>query len=652
MTEPPVAPGAGVGDEVALLSLLQALLQTFPGSLHVKDRELRYRLVNRYFLERWGVEEAAVIGRSAAEIFGAAITARSDALDRQVLERGDAIPFHQVDDFAPDGQPVTLWATKLPLRGADGGLAYVATAAIDITERTREQREASQARRLLEAVVMSALDSIVTIDEAGMVVEFNPAAERTFGYARDEALGRPVSELIVPPELRERHALGLARYLNGGRARYLGRRIEIEAQRRDGSRFPVELAITEVQLEGRRLFAAYLRDLTERKWAEAELERQREAVHQSEKLAAMGSLLTSVAHELNNPLSIVVGQAALLQEQAAGSDLAGRAVKIRDAAERCARIVRTFLAMARHRPPQRDRLDLREVVQSALELSAYALRADGVGLDLELPGRAVLVEADPDQLQQVVSNLVTNAQQALRLRQPPRRLSLGLRAEPASGLAVLEVTDNGPGIRPEHAGRIFEPFFTTKAVGEGTGIGLAVSRGMAEAHDGHLDYEPAPGGGARFRLSLPLANGEALRQHAAVSESGDAEGRIALIVDDEPDIAAFVAELLQLDGFDCRCAGDGAAAVALLAELDPAVIVSDLRMPGVDGLGLQEWLAEQRPALLKRLVLITGDVLSPLGRGVAGAGEAPLLEKPLDPAELRRTVLAVAAGEAAAGAKE
>lgn len=644
--------GAEVGDGVALLQLLEALLQTFPGALHVKDRDLRYRLVNRYFLERWNVTESEVLGRRAGEVFGAEITARSDALDRQVLERGEAIPFHQVDDLDPAGRPVTLWATKLPLHGADGSVAFVATAALDITERTREQREASQTRRLLEAVVLSALDAIVTIDEAGCVVEFNPAAEAAFGYRREEALGQPVVNLIVPPELRESHSRGLARYLRSDRGRPPARRLELEGQRRDGSRFPLELAITEVKLEGRRLFAAYLRDLTERKWAEEQLERQREAVHENEKMAAMGSLLTSVAHELNNPLSIVVGQAALLQERAAGSDLADRAAKIRDAAERCARIVRTFLAMARRRPPQRSRLDLREVVQAALELSAYALRADGVEMALDLPEEPVPVEADPDQIHQVVTNLVTNAQQALRLRRPPRRLSLSLRRDPVAGEAVLDVIDNGPGIAPEHAARIFEPFYTTKSVGEGTGIGLPVSRGLAEAHGGRLVHEPAPGGGACFRVALPLADAEPVPPPSFVAEEGGGLGRSALVVEDEPDIAAFIAELLQLDGFACRCVADGAAAIALLAEIEPAVIVSDLRMPGIDGLGLQEWLAEHRPELLQRLVLITGDVLSPLGRGVAGTGEVPLLEKPLDPAELRRSVLAVAAtGQSRHGAE-
>ena len=201
------------------------------------------------------------------------------------------------------------------------------------------------------AITASALDCIVVIDESGCVIEFNRAAERTFGYAKAETLGRPIGELIVPEAMRQRHAEGFARYLRTGVARVLGRRVQMEAMRADGSQLPVELTITEVQVPGRRLFTANLRDLTEARQAEAELARSRETMHRNEKLAAFANLLAGVAHELNNPLAIVIGNAQMLRSDAIDAQvdprIVARAETIQLAAERCGRIVRTFLAMAR-----------------------------------------------------------------------------------------------------------------------------------------------------------------------------------------------------------------------------------------------------------------------------------------------------------------
>ncbi|PYN41686.1 MAG: hypothetical protein DMD95_18770, partial [Candidatus Rokuibacteriota bacterium] len=264
---------------------------------------------------------------------------------------------------------------------------------------------------------------------------------------------------------------------------------------------------------------------------------------QSEKVATMGSLLAGVAHELNNPLAVVMGQAHLLRGMATDRSLIERATRITAAADRCARIVRNFLALARQRPPERADVRLDQVVQEAVELLAYELRTSNVEVVPELAGDLPVVWADAHQLHQVVVNLLANAHQAMRRMDAGRRITIRTRLERER--LLLEVIDTGPGIPAEIQSRIFEPFFTTKPQGEGTGLGLSLCRRMLEEHEGTITVESEVGRGTTFRIELPVVS----RPTASLA-AGEYEplppiaGKAILIVDDEPDLAATLAEAL------------------------------------------------------------------------------------------------------------
>jgi signal transduction histidine kinase len=388
-------------------------------------------------------------------------------------------------------------------------------------------------------------------------------------------------------------------------------------------------------LETRRLYLA----LDAQNRALEETVRQRtEQLLQSEKVATMGSLLAGVAHELNNPLAVVTGQAQLLHRAVVDPAIQRRAAKINDAADRCVRIVRNFLALARQHPPERTHTALSQVVQGAVELLAYELKTDSVDVVVDVSANLPVLWADPHQLHQVLVNLMGNAHHAMRRQERPRRLSLTAR-HAAPGTVTLEIADTGSGIPPEIQAKIFEPFFTTKPEGEGTGLGLSLCRNIIEEHGGTLSVESTVGAGATFRIALPT--GTAPPPAAA----GTAEvavpaitGRKILVVDDEAAIAEVLVDTFERDGHTVAVAGNGAVALDALDRDTYDLVVCDTKMPVLDGPRFFGELERRFPALRRRFIFVTGDVLSREKREFLERTGVPFLAKPCDLGQVRQLV--------------
>jgi signal transduction histidine kinase/CheY-like chemotaxis protein len=367
----------------------------------------------------------------------------------------------------------------------------------------------------------------------------------------------------------------------------------------------------------------------ERARAGVQLARSREALNQAEKLSALGSLLAGVSHELNNPLTIVTTQASLLEEETQGTAVAARAEKVRRAAERCSRIVQTFLAMARQKRPERRSVDAAEVARAALELTDYSLRTAGIDVSFEAEVPLPRLNADPDQLHQVLVNLIVNAQHALQDHVGERRLFIRVAAGEAPDEVCIDVADSGPGIPDDLRRRIFEPFFTTKPQGVGTGVGLSFSLGLIEAHGGRLELVEGAGSGACFRITLSAAPAEeAKAPEPAAIRIVTATVGTALVVDDEPEVAEVLGLFASRAGYQVETAGNGAEAMALLRTRDFDVILSDLRMPQLDGPALHDWIAAEKPHLLGRIGFVTGDTLGQTAAGFIARTGCPVLEKP------------------------
>ena len=731
----------------------RAIAEAVPVPIVIARREdHKVVFANRQCRHMFGMTEDDELGVDTLQFF-------NNPADRErilgVLERYGAIANREVMLKRIDGSAFPALVSVAPM--IHHGEPATLTGVIDVSALKAAEQSLRDSEALKSAIIDAAMDCIVAIDESGRIIEFSPAAERTFGRRRSDMLGQVLGETLVPSHLAAHHDNGLARYLADGDSRIIGRRLETEALRADGSAFPIELAINETIQSGRLIFTASIRDITERRqmeqalrdseqrfrmitesypvpvvitrqadglflyanpaardllrippdginrmssaeiyedprarqvllqrlqregrvdgfesrfrlmdgtriWgrvtvapmmfggeqalisaivdltermeAEAELARQREALHQKEKITALGSLLAGVAHELNNPLSVVVGQSMILEELADDPAITARARRICSAAERCNRIVKSFLAMARSKAPSRRPVSINRTIEAALEIVAYGLRSAGIEVVLDLDPDLPEPWADGDQLHQVLTNLIVNAQQAMKAMDGPRRLDIRTAFDAAVRQIVIEVQDAGPGIPEEVAERIFDPFFTTKPEGMGTGIGLSVCRDIITSHGGEINFMTAPGGGMTFVVRLPL--GESERQAEAAPEASAVAGGCAtvLVVDDEQDIAQTLADMLRVSGHQVEIASSGRVALDHIAGAGSHydLIFSDIRMPEMDGPMFFRALRAERPDLAARLIFMTGDTLGTDVAGLIRETGAPVIEKPFDPA--------------------
>ncbi len=372
----------------------------------------------------------------------------------------------------------------------------------------RATADANAREAHLRSILDTVPDAMIVIDEAGIMQSFSSAAERLFGFSAGEAIGRNVKILMPDPHRRD-HDGYLTRYLTTGERRIIGIGRVVVGERRDGSTFPMELAVGEMRSGDQRYFTGFIRDLSERQQTEARLqELQSELVHIS-RLTAMGEMASALAHELNQPLSAIAnylrGSNLLLAERTDPQSLRLRDAldKAADQALRAGEIIRRLRDFVARGETEMQAESMSKLVEEASALAFVGARQYGVRVRFALDPHADQVYADRVQVQQVLLNLLRNAMEAMADAGSPRReISI---ATAARGADMIEATvaDTGPGIAPEVSAQLFQPFITTKR--HGMGVGLSISRTIIEAHGGELWVEPNPSGGSAFHFTLRLA---------------------------------------------------------------------------------------------------------------------------------------------------
>ena len=385
-----------------------------------------------------------------------------------------------------------------------------------------------------------------------------------------------------------------------------------------------------------------VRDVGERRRREEQSRDLYQQLLQSEKMATLGQTMSGVAHELNNPLGAILALAERLRLQGARTPLAAGLATLHKEAERAARIARQLLTFARKRHTTRLMVPVNDVVAETVRLRESDLQRAGIKVTTSLARDLPDVFADPHQLQQVVLNLLINAEHALLRSDSGGHVHLRTVSESTDSVRI-EIEDDGPGMSAEVLGRIFDPFFTTKDVGEGTGLGLAVAQAIVAEHGGRIDVTSQPGAGARFAIVLPAAGAtvHAARAHTApIADTSDrfGVGLRVLLADDEPALAGAVADTLHDAGFEVTMAHDGQEALTRARAQTFDAVICDLRMPRVDGPTFYRAIAEFSPPQARRVIFVTGDVTGTEAARFLDESGCPWLAKPFRLAELLRVV--------------
>ena len=373
-----------------------------------------------------------------------------------------------------------------------------------------------------------------------------------------------------------------------------------------------------------------------------ELDRTKKQMVEAERLRIVGELASGVAHELNNPLTVVLGYSQmLLMESNLGQSVREKLSKIQDQGIRAKKITQNLLLFARRHQMERESVDIHELLDRALEVVGYEMKTADVAVFRQYDQTAPRIALDAHQITQVFINLIFNAYQAMQETEGAGELRVETRFQ--DGHMTISVQDTGPGIAEENLGKVFDPFFTTKDIGKGTGLGLSISFGVIQEHDGSIRAENSPLKGTRFVVELPYASSTESAQDLhkeADKAQPEAKVRSILVVDDEAEVRELVSECLSTEGFQVQSTASGEQAIANMKDQDYDLVVCDFKMPGMDGKGLYQKV-QTDPILdryRQRIVFITGDTFNKQTQEFVQAHSLPCLNKPFMIGEFLQTV--------------
>jgi PAS domain S-box-containing protein len=569
----------------------------------------------------WNPGAQRIKGYAAEEILGRHISRfytdedRVKGVPQNALEKAEQTGKFEMEGWRVRKDGSTFWASVVinAIRDASGKLLGFAKITRDVTERMKAQEAIRENAEMARDIIASAHDAFIQIDERGEVAEWNKQAETIFGWSRAEALGKQLASLIIPLADQGRHREGLERFRHTGEGPIIGRRLELEALRRDRKQISVDLGITALRRREGYVFNAFVRDVTEKKAVEAQL-------RQAQKMEAVGQLTGGVAHDFNNLLTVIIGNLEHLERRLRpGQDLERNVAAALRGASRAALLTERLLAFSRRQALSPQVISANKLVVGMSELLRRTL-GETISIETVLAGGLWPTFADGNQLENALINLAVNARDAMpeggRLTIETANCYLdddyanrhGGDVRPGQYVGVF-VSDTGTGMSKEIAAQAFEPFFTTKDTGEGTGLGLSQVYGFVKQSEGHVKIYSEVGHGTTVKLYLP-------RHLGAVDEDENVvraraiprarHGETVLVVEDDPDVREYTVEMVCELGYRALSAADGPSALGLLNDnADVQLLFTDVVLPGgMNGRRLAEEAVRRRPLL--KVLFTTG----------------------------------------------
>lgn len=575
------------------------LFETLQEGVYLADADGKMEDVNPAFVRMLGYESRTeLLGHALSEFF---LQPEEWEIEKRQLAQSDVVYGHEATLRRSDGSALTALHASALIRDTAGRVRRCQGTLMDITERrqieTRLQREQEFARRLVESFP----DLVIALDREGRYTFVSPRSGELLGFSPEELIGSSFSERVEPISRKEVQTF-LDTIISGqcsnGSTEFLARRNDGETRLFRATASPL------MDVSGRIAgVIAAARDTTDSKRMEQQL-------IQNERLAAMGQMIAGVAHELNNPLTAVLGVTELLRDSTEDESVRRQLEIAHRQARRAAQIVQSLLTFSRPPQPRKICLNLSELIQRSLQLHEHSLRSNRITVDFSAPADLPLVLGDASQLTQVFLNLIANAEQAIR--EIRDHGTLRIRVSRAADRVLATFQDDGAGIRREILPKIFDPFFTTKRPGRGTGLGLSICLAILREHNGEIEAQPLPQGGSLFTTWLPIARGTALFlaepmegavafDSKEISKEAVVAGYSVLVVDDEESIREMIREGLSARGFQVQGAATVEEALSLMERTPFHAVLCDLNLRAgggseSSGLGLYAAVTNATPS--------------------------------------------------------
>ncbi|HKW89387.1 MAG TPA: PAS domain S-box protein [Candidatus Acidoferrales bacterium] len=542
-----------------------------------------------------------------------------------VLERQGQLRDQEILLRRKDGSSVPVLNSCVAIRDASGQIVRIQGSLVDITERRQMERRLREEQEFVRRLVACFPDVIVVLDTDGRYTFVSQRIQELLGYTPEEIVG---GELEDRPHPEDREAMmKFFKDLVSGKLPVGA--LEYRTRHKDGRWRIFRANASPLTDSDQKVIGvvASARDVTEAKQLEQQL-------LQTEKLAAIGQMVSGVAHELNNPLTAIIGVSELLRERAPDDSFRRQTELVQKQARKAAGLVQDLLTFSRPSRPRSQQVRMVDLINRAIDLRRQALESCHISVEFDHPEHLPAVEADPNQLAQVFVNILSNAEQAISSIRNQGQIKI--RADEVDGKLQVLIDDDGPGIPSEIRSKIFDPFFTTRRAGGGSGLGLTICLVIVKEHGGVIEALASPEGGARLRVLLPASSSPSTSE-AAVSPAQRREGlkgSSILIVDDEDDIRELVSEGLGTRGASVDAASNADEAWSRLSRKTYDAVVCDFNLKGTGGLDLFDRVLQRDAHRTPRFLFITGDLLDPSQISSLEKKGARALQKPFQISEL------------------